>query len=150
MRIGAKEKALIHVAKSQLGLDDDRYRDLLRSTCGVESSKNLDVKQLDKLMQRFKDLGFVLQPKEKSLGKHLQPYLKAPDRDPGSLPAPAHLQKINHLYDQLGWTENERRIGMNKRVIKKPWPQNRDEANKIIEALKSMIAREQKKSYNKE
>jgi hypothetical protein len=90
-------------------------------------------------MKRFKDLGFKVETKT----KHRQPYLQAPDRDPDGLPSPAHLQKINELYDRLGWVENERRIGFNRRVIKKPWPQNRDEANKIIEGLKSMVARKE-------
>jgi hypothetical protein len=138
MLIGAKQKALIHVAKTQLCLDDDRYRDLLRSTCGVESSKELSFTQYDKLLKRFRELGFRI--KHQGRG-HRQPYLKSPDRDPGGLPSPAHLKKINDLYEQLGWTEPERRIGLNQRIIKRPWPQSRAEANKIIEALKSMVAR---------
>lgn len=138
MKIGAKQKALIHVAKTQLGLNDDRYRDLLRSTCGVESSKELDYFQYDKLIKRLRELGFRI--KHQGQG-HRQPYLKSPDRDPGGLPSPAHLKKLNDLYIQLGWLEQERRIGFNRRVIKKPWPQTRNETNKIIEALKSMVAR---------
>ncbi|MGE5605455.1 MAG: regulatory protein GemA [Bacteroidota bacterium] len=139
MLIGTKQKALIHVAKTKLGLDDDRYRDLLRSTCGVESAKELDFIQYDKLMKRFRELGFKISHKK----GHRQPYLQAPDRDPGGLPSPAHLRKVNELYEQLGWGQ-ERRIGLNKRIIKKPWPQTRAETNKIIEALKSMVARKQK------
>lgn len=143
MKIGNKEKSLIHVAKTKLNLDDDRYRDLLRSTCGVESSTELTFDLYDKLMKRFKELGFHFQPKN---GRRKQPYLTAPDRNPDGLPSPAQLQKINELYGQLGWNENERRVGLNKRVIKKPWPQTRTEANKITEALKAMIERKQKSS----
>ena len=137
MKIGSKQKALIHVAKTQLGLDDERYRDLLRSTCGVESAKELDYIQYDKLLKRFRELGFKVSHKK----GHRQPYLQAPNRDPSGLPSPAHLKKINDLYEQLGWMEPERRIGLNQRIIKRPWPQNRADANKIIEALKSMVAR---------
>lgn len=139
MPIGKKQIALIHVAKNQLGLDDDRYRDLLRAVCGVESSKELNYIQYDKLLKRLRELGF----KHKKQG-HRQPYLKAPHRDPDALPSPAHLKKLNDLFEQLGWMEPERRTGFSRRVIKKPWPQTRTETNKIIEALKSMVARRQK------
>jgi hypothetical protein len=132
------------MAKTQLGLDDDRYQDVLECVCGagVRSSKNLNFDQYNKLIQRFTKMGFELKPKVNK--GHRQPYHKAPGPDPDGLPSPAHLKKINDLYDQLGWVESERRIGFNRRVIKKPWPQNREEANKIIEALKSMVARKQK------
>jgi hypothetical protein len=144
MKIGSKEKALIHVAKAQLGLDDDRYRDLLRSTCGVESSKNMDYNQYDKLIKRFRELGFKLVLKTNPEKKHLQPSLKATDRDPDAIPSPALTYKISSLYAELGWT-GERQMGFNNRVIKKPWPQTRTEANKIIEGLKAMIARADKR-----
>lgn len=144
MKIGNQQKALIHVAKTQLGLDDDRYRDLLRSTCGVESSRELNVTQFDKLMQRFKELGFVLVVKENKK-KITQPYLQAPGRDPDVLPSPAQTRKISELYSELGWA-GERQIGFSQRVIKKPWPQSRAEAIKITEGLKSIVARERKKA----
>jgi hypothetical protein len=143
--IGKQQLALIHVAKNQLGLSDDEYRDLLRSVCGVESSKNLNATQFEKLMSRYKELGFVLVLKEHPKRKHLQNSLKATERDPDALPSPALMFKINELYKELGWVDGNRQIGFNNRVIKKPWPQNRTEANKIIEGLKSMVARRYKK-----
>ena len=132
------------MAKTQLGLDDDRYQDMLECVCGagVRSSKNLNFDQYNKLIQRFTKMGFELKPKE-SQG-HRQPYLKSPGRDPDAIPSPALLHKINELYIELGWVESERRIGFNRRVIKKPWPQTCQEAIKIIEGLKAMVARNNK------
>jgi hypothetical protein len=141
MKIGNKEKSIIHLAKNHLGLSDDEYRDILRAATGAESSKDMDYHQYDKLLQRFKELGFKVT--SKTNGRR-QPYLTAPGRDPGALPTPAQQKKLNDLYDELGWAENERRIGFNRRMLKKPWPQTRAEANKITEALKAMIARMQK------
>jgi hypothetical protein len=141
--ISRNEIALIHVAKSQLGLTDDEYRDLLRSTCNVESSKELTHRDCNRLMLRFKDLGFKL--KVKGPDQVQQTKKHAEETNPSALPTPAHFGKIHGLYKELGW-EKERQIGFNKRVIKQPWPQNRAEANKIIEALKSMVAR----GYSKE
>jgi hypothetical protein len=50
--------ALIHVAKKQLGLDEEAYRAVL-SGAGVSSAKDIQTKeQLDVVMYAFKQLGF--------------------------------------------------------------------------------------------
>lgn len=48
----------IHIAKQQLGLDDDTYRDLLGRVCGVRSAKDLTSKQASRVLQEFERLGF--------------------------------------------------------------------------------------------
>lgn len=54
----AKSKiALIHVAKSKLGLSDEDYRSILNSI-DVSSSKELDNKGFVKIIDVFKKLGF--------------------------------------------------------------------------------------------
>lgn len=50
--------AKIHVAKKQLALTDDSYRDLLRRITGAESAAGLDDAQLDQVLGEFKRLGF--------------------------------------------------------------------------------------------
>ncbi len=55
--IGKKEKALIHVAKSQLGLSEDEYRGML-SSVGVSSSTELDYQRFDELMNQLRSRGF--------------------------------------------------------------------------------------------
>ena len=50
---------MIHVAKTKLNLDDERYRALLTGACGVESSKEIKTwKQYDAVMASFAKLGF--------------------------------------------------------------------------------------------
>jgi phage gp16-like protein len=131
MKITKREIALIHVAKAKIGLTDDEYRDLLQSTCGVESSKELTSSQFDDLMKRFRQMGFQLKIKQPPT---------AANPDPKALPTPAHLQKIKELFLQLGWN-NERQLGFVKRQIKRPWPQTRHEANQVIEGLKAILER---------
>lgn len=133
--ISNKEKAILHVAKNQLGMDDDTYRDFLRMYGGVESSKDLSKFAYEKVLTRLKELGFKVKPK--------QPQYRATNRDANALPSPAQLQAMSRLYHKLGWTEGCRRIGFARRVIKKPWPQTRADASKIIEALKAMAARQE-------
>ena len=54
--------AKIHVAKKQLALTDDSYRDLLRRITGAESAGGLTLAQLDAVLGEFTRLGFR-QPK---------------------------------------------------------------------------------------
>jgi hypothetical protein len=122
--------ALIHIAKSQLRLSDDLYRDILRVQGGVESSKDLDARGVEAVLRRFRELGW-----RKKRRREL-------DERPGDLPTPAQLAKIRHLWEDLGWRESERRQGFCRRVCDgNPWPQNREQANRLTEALKAMVLR---------
>lgn len=57
---------LVHVAKGKLGLDDDAWRQLLRATVKAESSKDLTVTQLERVLDRLKQAGFKVRvPKGK-------------------------------------------------------------------------------------
>lgn len=55
--LSPKKLALIHVAKKQTGLTEAEYRDLLAGF-GAQSSKQLDGRQFDALLNHFKKLGF--------------------------------------------------------------------------------------------
>lgn len=50
--------AKIHMAKKQLGLDDDTYRQILWQVGKVESAADLDLAGRSKLIQHFKDKGW--------------------------------------------------------------------------------------------
>ncbi|HNX76074.1 MAG TPA: regulatory protein GemA [Candidatus Rifleibacterium sp.] len=53
-----KDLAMIHLAKKDLGLDDDMYRDILKQCCGVESSADLDQPNRRKLLAFFRGRGW--------------------------------------------------------------------------------------------
>lgn len=53
----------VHIAKKDLGLDDDTYRDVLRREFGKDSAARLSNAQLVDLVEHFKTLGF--KPKAK-------------------------------------------------------------------------------------
>ncbi|WP_043969698.1 MULTISPECIES: gp16 family protein [unclassified Acinetobacter] len=78
---------LIHVAKTKLGLDDDVYRDILSSTTGKTSSKELNLAQLDAVLDRLKQLGFAVESKDKTSVKNLA--------------SDAQSKLIRHLWLQL-------------------------------------------------
>lgn len=50
---------LIHIGKSKLCLDDGTYRSLLETTTGKTSTKEMTLGELNKVMTRFKQLGFT-------------------------------------------------------------------------------------------
>lgn len=58
MTIPRNKIAQIHIAKAQLGLDDDAYRELLQRSAGVASAKDLTVMTVGKVINELKRLGF--------------------------------------------------------------------------------------------
>lgn len=53
-----KDLGMIHVAKKELGLDEDVYRGILKQVCNVDSAKDLDQPGRNKLMAFFRGKGF--------------------------------------------------------------------------------------------
>lgn len=64
MTISNKQKAILHVAKSKLGLDDDTYRVVLANLADVTSSTDLDQGGFETVMGFFEYQGF--QPRTKT------------------------------------------------------------------------------------
>ena len=62
-----REIQLIHVARRELGLDEETYRAMLVMVCGVKSSSDLDAAGRKKLLDHMKSKGFKV--KSKSGGK---------------------------------------------------------------------------------
>lgn len=71
--IDNRTKAAIHVAKKQLALSDDSYRDLMMRVAGVTSSRDLDDAGARRLMAEFERLGFVNATKKKRVGRDNRP-----------------------------------------------------------------------------
>lgn len=54
----AGELAKIHIAKKELGLDDDTYRDMLMQVAGVSSAADLTATGRAKVLEHLKKIGF--------------------------------------------------------------------------------------------
>ena len=52
--------AKLHLARKQLALTEDSYRDVLRRITGKESARDMTSAELDKALGEFKRLGFKL------------------------------------------------------------------------------------------
>ncbi|MGE5551920.1 MAG: regulatory protein GemA, partial [Bacteroidota bacterium] len=112
-------------------LDDDLYREILRQEAQAESSAALTYRQFDRVMARMRKLGFRRR-------RQVRP------AEPGALITREQQEKLQALYAALGWTASNRQQGFNRRQIARPWPQTRQEANKVIEGLKKILARERR------
>lgn len=62
-----KDIQLIHIAKQQLGMEDETYRDMLWSVARVKSSTSLDYAGRKKVLDHMKACGF--KPLNKNAGK---------------------------------------------------------------------------------
>ena len=84
--------AKIHIAKKELNLDDDIYRDILHVQFKKRSSANLSDLQCVKLLQHFESLGW-----KQSEGK-----VKKHGRKPHNMSKSAYLSKIEALLAEAG------------------------------------------------
>jgi phage gp16-like protein len=73
-----KALAMVHVAKKDLRLDDDVYRNLLQDRFGVGSAKDLTPAQLGLLLDQFRQLGFKpsKKPTDVQTGRGTAPLLR--------------------------------------------------------------------------
>ena len=136
MGLNRSQYAVLHVAKKELALDDDTYRDVLHGVAGVRSAKELDQVTFRAVMSRFEELGF-----KGSNHRKVRPRTRAGRPDPNAMVTGAQMRMLQHLYAELGMTTLPRQNGFNKRVCGHAWPQTRAEASRVIEALKKMRGR---------
>jgi phage gp16-like protein len=58
------ELAQIHIARQQLGMDDDAYRDVLWTVARVRSAADLDWSGRKRVLDHLKACGFKVKPKK--------------------------------------------------------------------------------------
>lgn len=54
--------AKVHIAAKELGLTEEQYRDGLRLNFGVESAGDMSIKQLERLLDFYKEKGWKQKP----------------------------------------------------------------------------------------
>lgn len=57
---------LIHIARSDLKMDEDTYRQMLQGLTGKASTKGMDTTQLDRVLESMKKRGFRVKPAGKA------------------------------------------------------------------------------------
>lgn len=138
MAIGQKKKALIHIAKEDLRLSEETYRQILQGVAGVESSTQLTREGFKKVMKRFEEMGF-----KGLLRNPFQPTPKGrliPLESPMGEEAITESQRgfISFLLDELGWDQGHFHAFC-LRIIKRPSPLTKRDGQKIIIGLMAIL-----------
>jgi len=131
---------LVHLAKSTLGLTDEEYREMLQLHAGVSSSRDLSPQGFFELMERFRELGFM--PR----GENIYHTARSAPEGPGmmiEMVTPAQRAKIRSLEAELGWSDNPARLqGFVMKRMGIVRILTKEQASKVIEALKAMAERQ--------
>lgn len=128
--------AKIHIAKKELGLEDDFYRNILYRKFKVSSSKSLSDSQALVLIHHFKEKGW--QPKSKP---------KKYDGEKGDIysATPAQKRKIEVLWHNIyrgnDETKHLRQFLFNHFKVSDINFLDKSKAHDVIEALKAMQRR---------
>jgi hypothetical protein len=138
MPIGRKKKALVHIAKEDLRLDEESYRQILKGVAGVESATWLTEGGFENVMKRFQEMGF----------KGLLPYPYHPVPKGRLIPSgsPQGLESItsnqqdfiSYLIERLIWDKGHYHAFC-QRIIKKPDPLTKRDGQKIIIGLMAIL-----------
>lgn len=147
MVIGRKKKALIHIAKDDLHLDEESYRQILKGVAGVESSTRLTREGFEKVMKRFQEMGF------KGLLPH--PYHPVPKGRliPSDSPqgfesiTSSQLDFISYLLEKLNWDEGHYHAFC-QRIIKRPDPLTKRDGQKTVIGLMAILRQRTMKRRN--
>ncbi|ARE40891.1 hypothetical protein RGUI_2750 [Rhodovulum sp. P5] len=132
-------KAVINIAKGQLGLDEDTYRALLARVTGKDSLRAMTDAEHRAVIAEMKRLGFRLRSGGKSIPPSVKPYIRL-------------LHALWKSCHRLGAIEDGSRPALRafcKRFVAygvddvavDPDLLSYDQAHPIIEALKKMEAR---------
>ncbi|MDP2968716.1 MAG: DUF1018 domain-containing protein [Deltaproteobacteria bacterium] len=136
--IGRRKKALVHIAKEDLRLDEESYRQILKGVAGVKSSTQLNREGFKKVMNRFQEMGF------RGLLPH--PYHPAPKGRLIPSDSPQGLESItpdqndfiSYLLEELKWEEGHYHAFC-QRIIKTPEPRTKRDGQKIIIGLMAIL-----------
>lgn len=97
-----REIQFIHIAKQQLGMDDDTYRAMLLSVAGVSSSTELDIRGRKQVLDHLKTCGF----KVRSTGKATGASKAKPSRPLASDPESRKIRALWIMLHELGAVRN--------------------------------------------
>jgi len=125
--ISKKQIRLIHVAKRELGLGDDEYRDLLYAVTSKRSSRDLTAAETKEVVATLERLGF-----------------KPPAPRPAERATAAQVKFIKDLWREAAKhpSENWLRVWLlNTYRVDRPEDLTFDDASRAIEALKAMKRR---------
>lgn len=121
--------AQIHIAKKQLGLDDDTYRQMIATTAGGKRScADCSVSELHQVLQGLKDRGFKARPR-KRVAQH--------PGTPHNLGREPMLQKVEALLAEMKapWSYADAIAKQQTGIAKVAWLKKPEHLRALIAAL---------------
>lgn len=125
--------AKVHVAKKQIGMDDDAYRAVLTRTIGKASTKGCSFAEMELLLAEFKRLGFTP--------------IATPSGKPWVRKIHAIWKELAPLLDQAtdatlaAFVARQTHSARNPAGISKPEWLDAKEATKVIQGMEGWLAR---------
>ncbi len=135
--------AKIHLAKKQLGLDDDTYRSIIQQAVGKDSSAKCTDKQLVKIIEKLKEKGWSDQ-KPRTINDKARKERKSYEKS--NKPSISKIYALWGVLQRSGKIKSKDKAALDVFVRKYTgidhvkWL-DEVQAQKIIEMLKQMIAR---------
>lgn len=110
--VSAEQIKIIHIAKSQLHISDENYRQILAGF-NVQSSKQLTYREAEKLILKLKELGFkdvkkpsLLRGKSKHRGWGQDKYEYLSGREPG-FATPKQLRMLESMWRDVSRSKTD-------------------------------------------
>ncbi len=135
--IDKKQIQLIHLAKTRLRLDEDAYRAILHGRFAAESCKALTYVQAHSLIEHFKSLGFVIEPKPRQwTGRNRRRPLP---ENVVVLPSAEQMEMIEALRGKIVWRFADGYERWLTRYMRIERIRTAQEASNTIEGLKGLL-----------
>jgi len=133
-KIDATQIKIIHIAKTQLGLNDDEYRLILAARCGGKnSSKDLTYREAHGLIEYFKTLGFRVKP------VNAKPRRAPAPANVTFIATPEQLRMIDALRREVKWRYSDGYERWLSKYLKIDRVRTNLQASRAIEGLKGLI-----------
>jgi len=133
-----KQNRMLNWLLGEAGLFDDEARDYLESVCGKRYRRDMDFydfrKAIDDLMGKLKKKPETAKPEIFERRERAEPCERRDKSDP---PTPEQLIYIREMLESMG-ADHKARARWCKRQTGYVFPMNVGDAQKLIEALKSM------------
>lgn len=128
MPLSQPTRSKIHIARQQLGLADDTYRELLARVAGVRSSTQLTERKAEAVLREFQRLGWQPKASSKAKGKPC---------NFASSAMPLSITKIEAQLADMGlpWSYADRIAKQMFGVARVSWVRKPDQLKAIIAAL---------------
>ena len=125
-------------------IEADILRPLVRRISGQEHTSRLSTGQANQVIEALEKEVASYKPRRREAGPEPAPHRPWGPRgeEPREDAAITPFQQVvlDGLYQLVGY-DRQRQITFSQRQCKKPWPQSQEDADKIIEPLKSMAMR---------